>query len=67
MKTMLQHLKHGGQVAINDDRIDNVATIQGYGDGTMAVRISGSGLISPEEKTTAAGFRRLMKWIDAEA
>ena len=38
MKTMLLHLKNGGQVAINDNRIDNVATIQGYGDGTMRQR-----------------------------
>jgi hypothetical protein len=65
MKTMLQYLKNGGQTLIRDDRNKLVATLQGYGDGTMAAWLDGSGLTSQQEKVTAAGLRRLMKWIDA--
>ncbi len=66
MKNLLWNLKYGGQMLIRNDRNILVATLQGYGDGTMAAWIAGSGLTSQQEPVTATAVRRLLKWIDAE-
>jgi hypothetical protein len=59
MKTIIKILKAGLDVHIGLHKIST------FSDGTMAVRLAGSGLMSPDEKITVAGLRRLLKWMDA--
>jgi hypothetical protein len=59
MKTIIKILKTGLDVHIGLHKIST------YSDGTMAVRLAGSGLTSPDEKITIAGLGRLLKWMDA--
>lgn len=67
MNTILFLLKHGGTIVIGDNHQRRYAEIIGFGDGTAYARLSYNGLASPHEKTTAAGFARLAKWIDSES
>jgi hypothetical protein len=71
MTKLLAHLAAGGELVISDTVLPNgdqrAFQIFAYTDGTLTVRITGSGLMGPTEKPTAAGLLRLLKWIDNDA
>jgi len=38
-----------------------------YGDGTMAVRTGGSGIMSPQFNINWVGVKKAIAWIDSES
>lgn len=61
MKAILMCLQVGLSV-----QVGKAATLFRYDDGTIGVRMEGSGLVTPSEPATLAGLRRLLTWLDHE-
>jgi hypothetical protein len=62
MKKLLAHIIAGGQIVIPDGA--RAFELYAMSDGSLVVRITGSGELGPFEKPTITGLRRLLHWID---
>jgi hypothetical protein len=58
MKTILGHIRTTGRANLP------CFSIIGYDDGSMTVRIDGSGLMGPAEAQTLHGLKVLFDWAD---